>query len=226
MQLTVLIPALNESARVGAVIERARRYGGVIVVDDGSTDGTDAVARRAGATVMRHPLNRGKGAAVRTGFAHILGTACDAVVTLDADGQHDPAEIPRFAEALLKTGAGIVNGDRMHAPAGMPWTRIFCNRRGSAIVSAVAGCPIPDALIGYRIVRMDVLRAVFPALRSDRYEIDPEILLRAACAGFRIGSLRVACVYGDERSRIRPLLDAHRFFGLVRAIGREKRVKG
>lgn len=213
-EICAVIPALNEAPRIAAVIRGVRRQGiDVIVVDDGSGDGTEAVARAEGAAVVRHPSNRGKGAALRTGFDHVLGKGYRSIVTLDGDGQHDPAEISRFLDTAERTGADIIVGSRMHSLRGMPWTRILCNRVGSAIVSRVCGVRIPDALIGYRLMKTDVLRSI--TLEADRYEIDPEILLKGVLAGRTVQHVDVTCIYGNERSRIRPLRDGLLFFRLV-----------
>lgn len=220
-EMCAVIPAFNEAPRIAKVIEGVREQGiDAVVVDDGSGDGTESVARACGAAVVRHAANRGKGAALRSGFAYALEKGYGAVITLDGDGQHDPAEIPLFIARARETRADIVSGNRMRSPAGMPRTRVFCNRAGSSIVSRLAGCRVPDALIGYRLMRTAVLRSI--RLEADRYEIDPEILLRASFAGFRIAYVDVACIYGNERSRISPLRDGALFLRLIGRLRKER----
>jgi len=112
MRTLILIPAYNEELTVGSVVALARKYGDVLVVDDGSTDRTSEIAQRAGAVVIRHPVNRGKGAALKTGFEYALSREYEVVVTLDADGQHNPDEIPLLMEPIIRGEADLVIGSR------------------------------------------------------------------------------------------------------------------
>lgn len=145
-----LVPALDEAPRVGAVVEGARRHLPVIVVDDGSLDGTADEARAAGAEVLRHPEPRGKGEALRTGFRHALDRGVEAVITLDGDGQHDPAEVPEFLEAWRATGADLVIGARDFR--SMPPTRRVANILGRRVLRWATGVDVPDNRSGYRLV--------------------------------------------------------------------------
>ena len=212
--LWALIPAYNESRHIGAVIAGVRQYiADIIVVDDGSCDNTAEVAQANGATVLRHPKNRGKGAALRSGFDFIKDKKYDSLLTIDADGQHDPMEIPLFIKALTVSNAGMILGNRMHDPKGMPITRIKGNRKFSRIISNICGQAVPDSLCGYRLIRRPVLEAIH--LTKDRFEIDAQILIKTAKAGFKIDSINIRSIYADETSYIRPLIDGFRLVKLI-----------
>ncbi len=209
-----VIPAFNAGDPLTAVAEAAGRAlapARVLVVDDGSTDGAPARASAAGIRVVRHRVNRGKGAALRTGFDVALAEGAGGVITLDADGQHDPAWIPGFLRAAA--GADIVVGSRMRQPAGMPWLRVRVNRFTSRVVSGLAGARITDSQSGFRWIAARVLRAV--PLESDRFDAESEILIKAARLGFRIVEIPMPVVYGDEVSKVHPGRDTMRFLRLV-----------
>ena len=220
----VVIPALDAEKTIGAVVRGLKPYGvGILVIDDGSRDRTAAIASNAGALVISHLTNRGKGCALRTGFEHALRTGYDGVITLDADGQHDPAEIPRFIREGELQHAGLVLGDRMGHLDPMPPIRRWTNRLMSAVVSVVARQPIPDSQCGYRLIRKELL-AHLP-LRSQRFEIETEIIFGAAAKRWKIISLPIQSHYQqDHRSHIRPARETLRFVALVaRYLGRVPR---
>jgi glycosyltransferase involved in cell wall biosynthesis len=211
-----VIPAYNPGPGLTPVLQAAGRELGqdaVIVVDDGAQDGAGERARAAGVRVITHPVNRGKGAALRTGFAAALAAGAEWVFTLDADGQHDPAEMPAFLAAAKSGGADLWIGDRMRNTADMPWLRRLANQSTSSIISALAGQPIADSQSGYRLIGAPVLRAL--DLRFDRFEAESEILIKASRAGFRIGAVSIRTIYGEERSTIHPIRDTVRFISLV-----------
>ena len=214
-----VIPAYNAGDPLPGVARRAAAILGsdrVLVVDDGSSDGAPERAREAGAQVIAHPANRGKGAALSTGFAAALAAGAEGVITLDADGQHDPAWIPRFLEAAET--ADLVLGSRMRDPGAMPRLRRGVNRFTSAVVGRLAGTPLTDSQSGFRWIAREVLEAV--RIESRRFDAESEILIKAARRGFRIVEIPVPAVYGNEVSRIRPMRDTLRFFRLVaRSLG-------
>jgi len=218
-----IIPALDAAAHLPALLEEIRRCQPevrLLVVDDGSRDGTAAAARAGGAEVVRHAVNRGKGAALATGFAWALEHGWEWAFTLDADGQHLPAEMELFLERARDGDCDVVVGDRMAVPAGMPWLRRVTNRFTSAVVSRLAGQRIPDSQCGYRLLRVDRLRGL--RLTTSRYDTESEILVRLARRGCRVGAAPITSVYGQESSAIRPLRDTARFFRLVARLLRER----
>jgi len=220
MKVIAVIPARDAAATVGDVVRgilHALPSAGVIVVDDGSTDATGERAREAGAVVVRHEANRGKGAALESGFDEALRRGAEAVVALDADGQHDTASAPGLLEALEH--ADLVVGSRERDRTGMPWLRRATNDVTTWFVSLLARQRIPDSQSGYRAIRASVIRAVRP--RSRRFEYESEFLIGAARAGFRIGEAPVPTLYNAPGSHIHPLRDTLRFIRLVlRHIGR------
>ncbi len=210
----VLIPAFNEEAAVGAVVKGALKYAGrVLVVDDGSSDRTGRAAAAAGAEVIRHPENRGKGGALRTGLRALAGRGSDPVIVLDGDGQHDPNEIPDFLAEARRSGAGIVVGNRMASSSSMPRVRYWTNRVMSAVISRLTGVEIPDSQCGYRLVAAGVIGKL--SFSTSNYDTESEMLIEAARKGVAISSVPVRSIYSGQASRIRPGRDTVRFLRLV-----------
>ena len=220
MRTLVVIPSKNLEGEVGGVVRAVLDLAlglDVLVVDDGSTDDTSRMAREAGAQVVRHEENLGKGAALRTGFEYALSEGYEAVITMDGDGQHDPEAIPEFLEALEKCDADIIVGTRMQAVGEMPGIRVWTNRTTSRIVSFLAGQVIPDSQSGFRIIRSRLLRAVSRSLVTTRYDTESELLIRAGRRGFRIAAMAIRSIYTGAVSHINPVVDTMRF---VRLVGR------
>ncbi len=202
-----IIPAFNAAATVSAVVSglRASVVGATIVgIDDGSSDDTRAVLEGLCDRTISFPGNRGKGAALRAGFEAALSVGCDAVLALDADGQHDPAYAPRLLAALAD--ADVVVGTRDRG-GEMPARRRVTNALSAAAARRLGRCDIPDPQSGFRALRSTVLRTVRG--RGDRYEYETDLLLRAARAGFRIASVPVPTIYGPP-SHFREVRDGLR----------------
>ena len=199
--ILALIPAYEEAPRIGAVVEAARPYLPVVVVDDGSTDATSDRARQAGATVIRQEPNAGKGAALRAGFRHALEAGAPAVVTLDADGQHDPAEIPVFLERFADRRAGLIIGQR--DLGAMPPVRRISNRLGGMALGVALGRSVPDNQSGYRLIGRTLMRAL---LDSDEqgFEFEVEMIARCLALGLPLDSVPIRTIYAGEPSHIRP----------------------
>lgn len=216
MTTGAILPALNAARFLPEVIGaiRVAQPGcRILVVDDGSTDGTAEVALKAGAEVRRHPRNQGKGMALRTGYAWAQEQRLDWVFTLDSDGQHLPGEMQAFLEAAATDHWDALVGTRMASTGNMPWLRRWTNITTSRVISGLAGCTIPDSQSGYRLYRVAKLRGL--RLRTTRYDAESEILVRLARGGARIGAVPISTVYGDQVSSIRPLVDTGRFLRLV-----------
>lgn len=205
-----VVPAYNAAPTLGDVIARLRLAlpsSHLVVVDDGSTDATAAVAARAGVSrVLRFDRNHGKGAALRAGFAATLDAGCTEILTVDADGQHDPAYGPRLL-ALL-SDADVVIGARLRKGSAMPWRRRVTNYLSSTAISVCVGRRLTDTQSGFRAMRAEVVRQVTAI--GDRYEYETDFLIRAARAGFRIEWVPIPTVYGASRSQFRGIRDTVR----------------
>ena len=172
----VLIPAYNAESTLGQVIQDVKKYAEtVIVVDDGSVDGTIRVAQEQGVKTLRHEVNKGKGEALKLGFEHASALGCEAVVTVDADGQHDAREIPRLIEAYRKGGPGtVVLGSRVGQMPEMRRLRQISNRVGTALISRLAGCPIEDSQTGFRAIPVEVWKEA--RVQGSRFDAEAEFL--------------------------------------------------
>jgi glycosyltransferase involved in cell wall biosynthesis len=248
MNICLLIPAYNEARTIGQIASRARKIiDSVIVVDDGSQDNTAQIAQDSGALVIKHQINRGKGAALRTGFQYVVDEGYDAVITMDSDGQHDVNDIPKFLEVFeeeshssrndrdlsalersrtlpsLEKGVwggfkkprilGIIIGSRMNDISNMPAIRKCTNKLTSFIGSLLVHQEIRDSQSGFRLISSDVLRTV--ELETTGFEMESELLVKASRAGFRIASVPIKTIYGQEVSKINPVADTIRFLRLL-----------
>jgi len=216
-----LIPGYNEGPRIGIVVRAALEHLPVIVVDDGSSDDTAARAREAGATVIEQRPNQGKGAALRAGFRRAIDAGYDAVLTLDADGQHDPTEIPRFLEAwAVEPSPDLVIGRRNFR--AMPPMRRLSNELGGRAFSWAVGRPIPDNQSGYRLVSRRLMEAT---LGSDEggFEFEVEMITTCIRLGGMIAWVPIRTIYAGEPSHIRPLAHLRSFIRIVRQARREIR---
>jgi len=212
-KIWVLIPAYNEAKSLPVVIQAVQRKGlRVLVVDDGSADSTFSVAQSQNAEVLKNPVNMGKGKTLQRGIEYLLHQHpdVDALITMDADGQHDPAEIDGFLRARRAGGAFIV-GNRMHDPFGMPWIRVRTNKLMSWAISALCRQRIPDTQCGFRLIGKEVLQKV--CIETDKFEVETELLLKTARQGFPVISIPIRSIYtGGRVSNIRPFADTLRFF--------------
>jgi glycosyltransferase involved in cell wall biosynthesis len=205
-----LIAAFNEDAHVAEVVKGAAACASpVVVVDDGSTDDTAARALDAGAIVLRHEQNRGKGCAIRTGLEYVLKQDCSHVLFLDADLQHDPAEIPRLVARAEEGRGDLVIGEREFNKDTMPAPRFYANVIGSAILSRFIGADVADSQSGFRLIRTDLLRRV--RLTGTGYEIETEILIKLVRAGAVVDRVTVRRLqYEGAHSKMRPFWDTFR----------------
>jgi glycosyltransferase involved in cell wall biosynthesis len=213
--VAAVIPAYLEEKHISDVVRRTlEQLDNVLVVDDGSADATALTARNAGAEVIVHPQNAGKGETIKTGLRHWFDRNFIYVVILDGDGQHRPEEIVRFLAAAALTQAELLIGSRMKDVREMPLVRRWVNRYMSNKISRLCGQPIPDTQCGFRMVQ----RSIIPDLLggAERFEYETEMLIITSRKGCRIESVPISTVYSDEVSSIHPGRDTIRFFKLMR----------
>ncbi|UCC66610.1 MAG: glycosyltransferase family 2 protein [Deltaproteobacteria bacterium] len=204
----VLIPAYNASHSLRGVLEGIKGYGlDIVVVDDGSTDATAEVAEELGIHVLRHRINRGKGIALKTGFRFLLLLGYRAVITMDADGQHDPTYIPHFIRSYQEGKGEIIIGSRSEEFGKMNWLRRFWNKLGVKAVSKLTGTPLTDTQSGYRLIKGEVLRCL--PLCASGYEAELELLIKACKRGHTVVNIPTTTHYADGRpsSHFRPVRD-------------------
>ena len=225
-QTAAVIPAYQDEKHIGDIVRRTRKQlERVVVVDDGSTDQTAQRARDAGAEVIVHDQNQGKGEAIKTGLAHWFGAANPSAeggdghiawaILLDSDGQHLPEEIDRFLLAAASvTRPTFFIGNRMDDVARMPFVRRVVNRYMSSQISRVCGQKVPDTQCGFRMVDRELAPDLLGG--GHRFDYDTEVLIIASRKGYRIESVPISTVYSDEVSKIHPVRDALRFFKLMR----------
>jgi glycosyltransferase involved in cell wall biosynthesis len=210
-RVLVLIPAFNAVRTVSNVVRECRSIlADVLVIDDGSSDATGSAAAAAGARVLRHPQNRGKGAALKTGFAYALEHEYDAVITLDADGQHLPREIPKFLACRGDTSGDLIIGGRAHLFAQMLPRRRLANRFSAWSIAKASKTGITDSQSGFRLYSAKLLRGV--KLRSDGFDLESEVIVRAGRGGFRVITtpIDLGFVDGLSTSHYKPLKDTVR----------------
>lgn len=214
MRICALIPSYNEAKTISGIIKELKMRGTpVYVVDDGSSDGTAAMAESQDAIVIRHKTNMGKGAALRDGFARVLKDGFEAVLVMDGDGQHHIDDIDMFLRKMEEENSDMVIGNRMFDTGSMPLSRILTNHFMSNLISRISGKYVPDTQCGFRLIKRGLLRQM--RLESGNYEIESEMVLEAAKKSFKIDSVPIKTIYQDEKSRINPILDTLRFITLL-----------
>jgi len=213
----VVIPCFNEGETISALIEGVRRHlPTVLVVDDGSTDETPARARAAGATVVSHDRNLGKGAALKTGLSLARQQGFEWAFTLDGDGQHNPEDMPSFLRCAEQTGARLIIGNRMPNAEAMPWLRRQVNRWMSRRISRYAGLNLPDTQCGFRLVHLGTWATL--RLATAHFEVESETLLAFLAAGQRVEFVPIAVLAGYRASRIAPVVDSVRWWKWWRSL--------
>lgn len=221
-RVAAVIPAYNEAATVRAVVERTLSLvDAVYVVDDGSTDGTAAALADLPTRLSRHPVNRGKGDSLRTGFCRALADGYPLVVSLDADGQHPPEAIVDLLAAAGRAPGALILGRRRDKARRAPLGRRLSNAIADFFVSWAAGRRLADTQSGFRVYPRALLEpiAAGAAVRHGRFAFESEALIEAARRGVPVVRVDVPCVYvaGARPSHYRPLLDAARITRMVAA---------
>ncbi len=214
MKTCVVIPTYNEEASIGELVREIKSKGvDVLIVDDGSEDNTAVVALKNGSIVLKNERNLGKGFSLRRGFDFIVKNGYQTVITMDGDGQHLPIYIPKFLEFAKKKDVKIIVGNRMGPSSKMPVVRFLTNKIMSLIISFFCKQKIPDSQCGFRLMKEEILNKI--DLFTKNFEIESEILIRAAKAGFKIESLPIKSVYKGQTSSIDPILDTLRFIRFI-----------
>ena len=220
-RVLVVVPAHDEAPRIAAVVRGAAAHLPVLVVDDGSSDDTARVAREAGADVLEQRPNAGKGAALRAGFRWALEAGCDGTITLDGDGQHDPAEIPAFLAAFVPGATGVqpdlVVGRRDFAR--MPPARRLANTIGGRTFSWAVGTNVPDNQSGYRLVGRRLMEASLASAERG-FEFEVEMLATCIARGWPVAWVPIRTIYAGQPSHIRPTSHVRHFFRAVIAARR------
>jgi glycosyltransferase involved in cell wall biosynthesis len=206
MTITVILPAFNEEVSIGSMVLHARQHADhVVVIDDGSKDRTSEFARLAGAEVIRHPKNLGKGVALKTGFQHAGKNGCKVVITMDSDGQHDPEDIAKLVAPILRGEADIVNGSRYMK--GTDKNTPFYRRVGQYILDIITnanvGIHFTDTQSGFRAFgRHTITHFNF---KSKGLAIESEMLMDAVNAGFGIKEVDISVRYDVDCSSEHPV---------------------
>lgn len=215
MKICVIIPTYNESRTLAGLIKQIHAFQlPALVIDDGSTDDSLDVARKAGALTLCNEHNMGKGASLIKGFEYALTNGFDAVLTMDGDGQHQVSDIPVFLSgAAQDPGCGIIIGNRMARVDNMPFIRVLTNTFMSWLISRICRQTIPDSQCGFRLIKKEVLQKT--RLSTRKFETESEILFETAKLGYRILSVPVKTIYSSENSHIKPVRDTIRFFKFI-----------
>jgi glycosyltransferase involved in cell wall biosynthesis len=216
MKILIIIPAFNEGENLGKLLRKVSSVTSlkdVLVVDDGSLDETSIIAKRLGSQVLTFRNNQGKGLALRAGFDLAVKNWYDAVITMDADGQHDPREIPKFLTKFKKSNTDLIIGTREQNLSEMPLLRFFVNKTTSLVTSILAGVRIKDSQSGYRFITKNIIKKT--NLKTRRFQMETEIIIKAARAGFSIDEVPIKTIYFEKfKSYINPFIDTVRFIRL------------
>jgi len=214
MRTCVIIPTYNESRAIAGLIGQIRQLGlEVIIIDDGSNDATAKIAEASGAKVLRNESNVGKGASLIKGYNFAIAQGFDAVISMDGDGQHCCADIKAFIQKAETSQSAVIVGNRMGTTKNMPVVRFLTNRFVSKLISIIIKQNVPDTQCGFRLLKKEVLAKL--NLSASKYEIESEVLIKAARLGFQIESVPIQTIYSGQKSQINPLVDTLRFLRFI-----------
>jgi len=209
-RVAALLPVYNESRHLPDLISRLKAQKlHILVVDDGSSDGSADIVQSYDVDVLRLDKNSGKGKALKAGFERLAKGSFDWILILDADGQHLPEEIPNFLKEAGMTEAAVFNGNRLEHPDRMPWIRYWTNCFMSSILSRMLRQEVRDSQCGYKLISTEFLRKA--RLSAEQFEIEANLLLEAGRLQYKIKNVPITSVYGKEVSHIHPVRDTFRF---------------
>ncbi len=213
MKILALVPCYNAEDFIEDTIIDIKRYmKDILVIDDGSTDKSYQVMSRVkGINILRHKHNKGKGAALKTGFKYAIDNGFDAVITIDADGQHKASDIPKFLSKASKYD--LIVGSRMHNVRNMPLRRVIANSVSSFLVTLKCRQKVPDSQSGYRLISTKLIKDI--KLDLNDYQMETEMLIKAAKMGYALGYVNIKTIYGEEVSHINPFTITWRFFRVM-----------
>ena len=219
-RVTAVIPAYNEAATIASVVAATLTHLPVLVVDDGSADDTSSLAESAGATVLRQEPNQGKGAALKAGFRQAIDHGFDAVLTLDGDGQHDPADMPKFLQAYASSHSHLIIGQRDFTQ--MPLSRRLANSFGRWSFSWALGQHIADNQSGFRLIDQ---RLMEPLLSSSEqgFEFEVEMIMVCVKLGLTLDWVDIKTIYAGESSHINPWEHGVNYLRILRLVRRSMR---
>lgn len=219
-KIAILIPAYNEEKYLKDVIRGCLKYKlDIIIIDDGSLDKTSQLVKNIQKKVdnlifIQHSINKGKGAALKTGFAYVIKHNYQGIITLDADGQHKTEEIKKFLDYLKRKKVDLIIGDRLSDTQNMPFVRLATNVITSKIISFLAGQKVNDVQSGFRFISSRLLKNV--KLGTNNFDTEPEIILKASWKKYLIKNIPITTVYHQQFvSQVDPLTDTIKFFKLV-----------
>lgn len=220
-----VIPCCNEETTIGSVVLRTKRFvNQVLVIDDGSSDDTKKIAKEAGAIVISHRKNKGKGAAIRTGFQYALQNDYDYVVTIDGDGQHNPVEIPDLLSNVMNNGNDISIGFRVGNSTEMPMWRRVGKRVLDYTTSMGTGGFVTDSQCGFRAFNKKAVESIIPTLKGNAFSVESEQLINAHELGLKVINTNVSCKYNDlDTSTKNPASHGLSVLGYVLWVIAEKR---
>ena len=218
LKILSLIPAYNEEIAIQAVVRETMKYLPALVADDGSTDATVELSREVGAMIVQNEKNLGKGAALRNGFRYALENGYQAVLILDADGQHDPHEIPLFLESYQQNKSNLIIGKRDFTQ--MPFTRRLANSLGGVLVNRLTRETIPDNQSGYRLIDAKVMNLLLDSQEMG-FEFEVEMIFACLYAGLSIDWVPIKTIYADEESHISPLSHINNYFRILRRVSKK-----
>ena len=218
LNILALIPAYNEEIAIQAVVRETMKHLPALVADDGSTDATKELSREAGAMIVQNEKNLGKGAALRNGFRYALENDYQAVLILDADGQHDPREIPLFLESYRQNKSNLIIGMRDFNQ--MPFTRRLANSLGAVLVNRLTRETIHDNQSGYRLIDAKVMNLLLDSQEMG-FEFEVEMIFACLYAGLSIDWVPIKTIYANEESHISPLSHINNYFRILRRVSKK-----
>lgn len=224
MKFITIIPVYNEENAIESVVKCALKYSRVLVVDDGSTDDTYNLAKNAGAEVIRHQKNRGKGAAIKSGLKKTLNKDCDVFILLDGDGQHDPNHIPSFTSNIGDNELVIGSRFKGSDPRNMPVQRRLSNKITTNLIKYMTGYELTDSQSGFRVMSRDVAELLLD-IKYDDYVYESEMLYKASKNNIKVNEAAIPCKYGNEESHINKIHVLKYILFITRLVSRKLKIR-